>query len=540
MRACGSLSECLRLVRIEFYAPFGRFGALSAACGHPSNINKLRSRAKYADDPVNTDSERNVSMNSIYKVFMGKAKCAVDLGDGSERGEYVNQDYILRKLGRPHRSISLMYCYYPLDKEWPGRISEVMKDADISFQWDYPYDDYFPYLGGLGGSTDGEPLTCMQDIRRHGQDVTLTLTIDPAVSDEHLAAIGEDLKCYGRVLLRINHEATGDWFSFNKRASYQEVADFYCRASRIIKEHAPNVSTILCIGGIENRETGKIEKEEEFSQAVRETDIWSIDQYMALHWGWPYDVAEPGGNSHKRSSVLDTYTMTKESYERFKFINGGKAKPIVMSEFNADGNVTGAYEQAEMVKTFCDILKKDNAEWFTGFTFYQFRDRGRLGLEIEDPNNPDVGIEQPVLQTYKKIIHDEWFLPSMTQGDEITLPVTLRWGSSEDAEGIAVPLHFESNPHFCELVFEDDLNLMIEINGRWFYKSPKAKTIDLMSAFFEKPLSSPCDMTMKIFAPPASGKNDLSAEDGMFNSYTTVTKLPKIRIRYSPIEKSLD
>ena len=56
----------------------------------------------------------------IYGIHMGKAKCAVDLGDGSERGEYVNQDYILHTMGRPHRGISLMYCYYPLDKEWPG------------------------------------------------------------------------------------------------------------------------------------------------------------------------------------------------------------------------------------------------------------------------------------------------------------------------------------------------------------------------------------------------------------------------------------
>ena len=35
-------------------------------------------------------------------LHMGPAQCAVDLGDGSERGEYVNQDYILQKLGRPH------------------------------------------------------------------------------------------------------------------------------------------------------------------------------------------------------------------------------------------------------------------------------------------------------------------------------------------------------------------------------------------------------------------------------------------------------
>lgn len=79
------------------------------------------------------------------KIHMGKAKCAVDLGDGSERGEYVDQDYILNKLGRPHRAISLMYCYYPKDEGWPVRASEAFKDKDVSFQWDYPYDDYFTY-----------------------------------------------------------------------------------------------------------------------------------------------------------------------------------------------------------------------------------------------------------------------------------------------------------------------------------------------------------------------------------------------------------
>ena len=41
-------------------------------------------------------------------LHMGPAQCAVDLGDGSERGEYVNQDYILQKLGRPHRAVNLI------------------------------------------------------------------------------------------------------------------------------------------------------------------------------------------------------------------------------------------------------------------------------------------------------------------------------------------------------------------------------------------------------------------------------------------------
>ena len=475
-------------------------------------------------------------MDTIYNLHMGPAKCAVDLGDGSERGEYVNQDYILHTLGRPHRSISLMYCYYPLDKGWPGRASVVHASPDVAFAWDFPYDDYFTYKGGLGGTTDDEPFTYMREIRQHGQDVTLTLTIDPHVSDEHLAAIGEDLRPFGRVLLRINHEATGNWFSFNKRCTYQEVADFFVRASRIIKEHAPNVQTIICIGGVEHPETGQIEKEKEFAQTIPAADIWSVDKYMALHWGWPYDVAEPGGNSHSRSKVRDIYEMTKASFERYTVLNGGTPKPMIMSEFNADGDVTGAYDQAAMVQEFCDILDEENADWFTGFTFYQFRDRGRLGLEIEDPNNPDVGIAQPVMETYKKIIHSERFLPAMEQGAQASLPVKLRWGSSEDADGLAIPLHFEGDPVFCEITFEDENNYMLEINGRWFWRSPKAKTIDLMSAFYEKHLDGACDLTLKIFAPPASGENDLSLADGLFNSYTTVEKMPKIRIRFAPVE----
>ena len=475
-------------------------------------------------------------MEKIFSLHMGPAKCAVDLGDGSERGEYVNQDYILHTLGRPHRSISLMYCYYPLDAGFPGRASVVHASPDVSFAWDFPYDDYFTYKGGLEGNTEGEPFNYMREIRAHGQDVTLTLTIDPNVSDEQLAAIGQDLRPFGRVLLRINHEATGNWFSFNRRCTYQQVADFFVRASRIIKENAPNVQTIICIGGVEHPETGRMEKEDEFAQTIPAADIWSVDKYMALHWGWPYDVAEPGGNSHGRSRVRDIYDMTKLSFERYKYLNGGTPKPMLMSEFNADGDVTGAYEQAEMVQEFCDILEEEQADWFTGFTFYQFRDRGRLGLEIEDPNNPDVGIRQPVMDTYRKIIHSERFLPKMEQGGEVTLPVTLRWGNSEDAEGLAIPLHFEKNPVFCELTFEDEGNYMIELNGRWFYKSPKAKTIDLMSAFFEKPLEGAADLTLRLFAPPASGENDLSVGDGLYNAYASIEKLPAIRIRYAATE----
>ena len=34
--------------------------------------------------------------------------------------------------------------------------------------------------------------------------------------------------------LRINHEATGNWFAYKARATYQQVADFYIHAREVI------------------------------------------------------------------------------------------------------------------------------------------------------------------------------------------------------------------------------------------------------------------------------------------------------------------
>ncbi len=477
------------------------------------------------------------------KLHMGPAKCALDLGDGSERGEYVSQDYILNSLGRPHRAISLMYCYYPGDPKWPERVSEAYPN-DGTGAWGYPYDDYFTYKGGLNGTLDDEPFTYMREVRAHGQDVLLTLTMDPKLTDDHIVAVARDLRKFGRVMLRINHEATGNWFSFNKRATYEEVAAFFVRCCEIIHREATNVKVILCLDGFKTETEEKMDKEDIFTEAIKAADIESVDRYLALHWGWPDDVALKGGNTFARYSVDSIYRVTKRSYERYVEINGGEKRPMVLSELNADGDVTGAYDQAKMMERFCENIKNDEDKWLSGFTMYQFRDRGRLGLEIEDPNNKDVGIEQPVMDSYRKILNDEYFMPVMTLGDEAAFPAKLRWGGSEDAEGLAVCLHFDADPVFCEATFEDDLtdaNLMMELNGRWFYKAPGVKVIDFMPAFYKKRLSGAADLTLKIFAPPASGENDPSqGEDWQTNYYYTLSGLPKIRIECEPVVADMD
>lgn len=477
----------------------------------------------------------------LHRIRMSPAPVAIDLTDGSERGEYVPQDYILRTLGRPMRAVNLMYCYYPLDKTFPARARYAFADQTVSFQWDYPYDDYFPYTGGLNGSRSGEVFRQMQDIRRHGQDVMLTLTCDPHVTDEHLIAIAEDLKPYGRIMLRLNHEATGSWFSFNKRASYKEVADFFVHAGEVIRAHAPNVRTVICIGGAEHPDAEEMVREQEFAPTVPAADIWAVDQYIALHWGWPYDVALPDGHSHRRDSAAYTYALTKRSFRRFTELNGGTAKPMYLTEFNADGDVTGPYEQCSTVDAFFRLLKEDPEQWLSALNFYQFRDRGRLGLETEDPSNAEIGVPQPVMDTFRKWIRDPLFQPQFSDCGAQTLPVKLRWGGAEDAEGLAIPLHFDCNPHFCELQFADDGNYMLELNGRWFYKAPRTRFVDLMPAFYAEPLQAPCDLTLRLFAPPASGRNDdTAAPDGLLNSYTVIRRLPEIRIAYAPVEECRD
>ena len=482
------------------------------------------------------------------KTYLKSAPCALDMGDGSERGLYVNQDYILQKMRKIHRGISLMYTYYPNDKEWPTRACLIDAGDEPRGAWDSPYENYFPYRGGREGNREGEPFNFMKEIRRHGMDVVLTITIDPALKEEDLIPIAKDLRPYGRILLRVNHECTGTWFCFNKRASYQQLADFFVLVCKVMHEYAPNVKVILCAGMFE-KATGKLEMEDIFLEAHKAADIWSGDQYLSLHWGWPVDVATKDTHNYACYDVDEVYEKAKGTLHRLREITG-QDKPFVLSELNGDGDVTGAYEQANMMRHFMERLEQDEEKWLSAFTLYQFRDDGRLGLEVTDPNNSDVGIEQPILGVYRKQLHKEFFSQKIESGEKVSLPAKLRWSSSEDAEGVEVDINIEKNPQYAELYFEGDLvpmNLMMEFGGYWFYKAPGVKFVDLMSYFFENPVENGKSKNLKLrfFAPPADGLNHpedgsdpFEAGDGdwMNNYFAELPALPRIRIDYEPVQ----
>ena len=501
-------------------------------------------------------------------VHLKGAKCGLDIGDGSERGEYVCQDYMLSVLGRPHRMVNIMYTYYPKDNEWPQRISQACKDMEINFQWDYPYDDYFPY-----DLDSDEAFNQMRDIRKHGQDVMLTLTIDCSLEDDELRKVARSFRPFGRMCVRINHECYGNWFTHNKRFSYEEIDKFFVRFSRIIKEEAPQVRTIFCAGRVEAEPedgvrlydalTGeqKIKCEDEFLASYNECDIVSADRYLALHYGWPCDVAEPDDpeGRYYADCVDKMYEEYKNTYERIRAIAGDK--PFIQAEFNTDGDVTGPAEQGESVLRYYGLIRDKDEGFIKGISMYQFRDRGRLGLEIEDPNCKSVGIRQPIMDDYMKILSDPYFSPGFEaagpvikedrpeeksllsviieaaeaakEEDAEIINAKLRWGSSEDADGIETIVEMEGNPVFFEVSLAPEDSIMIEAGGRWFYKGRGVSTIDLMPAFFYKNVAQKAKVPIRFFATPPDGENqDDGSLDHLCNYYTTMKKAPKFRIRY--------
>ena len=81
---------------------------------------------------------------------------------------------------------------------------------------------------------------------------------------------------------------------------------------------------------------------------------------------------------------------------------------------------------------------------------------------------------------------------------------------------------------------------MLEINGKWFYKKPGVKMIDLCSAFFDGTFTGG-EVTVTLYAPPASGENDEAHgipgnPDSWQTDYVTVLPaLPRFRVCYAPV-----
>ena len=464
-------------------------------------------------------------LTSPRRVTLSPAACSLDIGDGSERGEYVNQDYLLKTLGRPHRAVSLMYCYYPIAKGWPKRASVAHPKGGKKGAWDYPYDDYFPFTGGPKGNAEGEVFQQMRDIRRHGQEVTLTLTMDCKVPDDHIRVIARQLKPYGKIRLRLNHECDGFWFVYSQKYSHQEVADFLVRFSRVLKKEAPNVQLICCWGHVIDFKTGRLNHEEELSPILETSDVWSADQYLTLHYGWPSKSCEPEdvGKTYKIIGVQNVWRQLNGTHRRFVQLSG-QDKGLEIGEFNTDGNVGGEKLQAKWTGDFYRRVLAEKPSFLKGITYYQFRDRGRLGLEREDQSNPENGLPTPFLEEYRAFLRNPYFQSkeNWTQ----TKSLRMEWRGSDDSDGLGWKIRLKAKPIFLEILFDKKANLVIRAGKKWFYKKPDVEWVDVTQAALEWGTAKPFPVV--IFAPPADGMNP----SGVSAVAARLSGPPRMRLHY--------
>ncbi|HEY3593453.1 MAG TPA: hypothetical protein VGL13_06250, partial [Polyangiaceae bacterium] len=233
------------------------------------------------------------------------------------------------------------------------------------------------------------------------------------------------------------------------------------------------------------------------------------------------------GEKYTFTGVNAVYDELFELYEAFAKSSGQK-KPLEICEFNADGDVGGSARQADLLARFYRRVAKEKPKFLKGITYYQFRDRGRLGLEREDPNRADVGIAAPFLETYRDLLlREAHFSPSEAWSPVGPSTRTLAWRSSQDAEGLGWKLRVPKGLTFFELRWPKDANLLVRVGETWFYKGPGVEWIDATSAARE---AGPT-VRVAVFAPPKDGTNP---RHGRGFAAVTTSKLdarPAVRIR---------
>jgi len=457
----------------------------------------------------------------IREVKMLAPHCGADMSVGSERGDYVAQDYVFEKLGRPSRGINLMFAYFPLEDTWPDR-------GPCDRGWYGNHNGYFSYMGGINGDTKGEPFQSIRDVRRHGQEALLSLSIDCALPDEELIQIAKDLRPFGRLEMRINHEANGFWMLASRKYSYEQIGSFFVRFHKIIKEYAPNVLTDICLNGVGKDPISYHWEDEKFGQAIKVADIVSIDEYNSLKYCWPNDTGEGDDDGVGKMSFEEWWEIITKFHDDVLKVTGGVEKPIYIREANTDAYVVGMDGQIEWIKQTYGHIASEKPAWLKGITFYQFRDRGGLGLEFEDPNDPNKIVENPSLATYRETVKDPYFNPRfMIYQDELDFsePIELEWGSATDATGLYISKKLESNGGKCILALNKPMNLIIKANDQWFYNPPESNSVDISAA-----VKGHDNIDLYMFAPPATGENT-PKDDGSGYQETyrvSLTKMPEI------------
>ncbi|NCC52940.1 MAG: hypothetical protein EOM20_17255 [Spartobacteria bacterium] len=467
-------------------------------------------------------STNSSCVQKISAVRLAPPRCTLGITDGSERGDYVPQEHMFTQIGRPHHVVNLMFQYYPDLEGWPTQ----------GVKWRGFYrnnqlnkgDGYFPLALEEGGPWSAFFKRQIEDVRAYGQEPQLTLTLHADTPDETLVRIAQALAPYGQMRIRINHECNGCWFYFNQRWSYKEVSDLFIRFHHIIHEHAPFLKTVACWNGkgeAYNEPEGKAANggqltDDQLGPMFKTADIVSYDQYASLHYGWPNPHFDPAHPDEYFKIPLDVWwDLVDEVHDEMSELRG-EDTDIEIHEINEDADLLGFDGQAEWIRKYYQEAVQRNYPWLKNITFYMFRDRGGLGLEQEDVEDPAVYTELPSLAAYREATDHEMFKLNILPGDPVhpAAPTPMRWVGTCDATGLGVTCPLPPGTERIKLILPADQHLLVNAGKTWMVKKAGSDHVIL-------PVTGDAAQ-LSIFAPPPDGR------DNTHGAYETTLATPPV------------
>jgi hypothetical protein len=390
------------------------------------------------------------------------------LNNGSERGDYVPMSHIFSCFNRIHDGIQLMKTYYPFDPIWSStkKISEV-SHRKVDYAWNYEYENYHPFdiL-----EENSKVIEQFKDIKKFGSDIHLTLTLDLSLSDYDLEKIFKPLLHFGKIYLRLNHEANGYWFIYNNYYQYKEVSDFFVRCHKIVKSTCPNVYTVFSLSADVSQYENHVKNDhlkladDQMAEALSIADYWSLDKYTSLNFGWPYYDMKEGKFS--TGTIEQWWQLLYETYLKMIHKNDMKMKKLFINEFNSDSDVDGEEGQGQIIAKIYERIRKSDFDWLAGITLYQFRDHGGLGLEKGDLKEYK---SMPSLLHYKDAIKNMNYELDYDEQDWKYADFIFNWTDSDSIRGLSIKNFAEKKS--IENKFDVPF-FLIDDKKDWFYLKP--------------------------------------------------------------------
>jgi len=240
----------------------------------------------------------------------------------------------------------------------------------------------------------------------------------------------------------------------------------------------------------------------------RVADIVSFDQYASLHYGWPDPTFDP-------ANPKDYFTLPFEIWwellHKFHAQIGaalGRPVDVEIHEINEDAELIGYDAQAAWVTRFYNEALRHRLPWLTNITYYMFRDRGGLGLEQEDVDDPNRFRELPALAAYREAIADPYFGMRTARGlpGRDAEPVISRWRGPTDAEGAEYEFQLPPGATRFNLRLPAVPVYLVGTAGRWVVKESGSERVLLTIQDFK---GGPA--RIHLFALPRDGRNNLSS-----------------------------